>query len=47
MAKGQQRSNREIRKPKKEKASPQPESTFSGQIKAAANANSPRGKNKP
>ena len=40
MAKGQKRSNREIRKPKQEK----PESTFGNQIKLAANANAPRGK---
>lgn len=47
MAKGQKRSNREIRKPKQEKGAPQPESTFADQIKSAANANSPRGKGKP
>ena len=35
MAKGQKRSNREIRKPKQEKALPKPESTFGNQIKIA------------
>ncbi|GGB05849.1 hypothetical protein GCM10011491_37430 [Brucella endophytica] len=44
MAKGQKRSNREIRKPKQEKAQSKPESTFGNQIKPAANANTPRGK---
>jgi hypothetical protein len=38
MAKGQKRSNREIRKPKQEKPLPKPESTFGSQLKAAANA---------
>jgi len=46
MAKGQQRSNREIRKPKKEKAAAKPESVLGSQIKFAANANAPRGKDK-
>lgn len=36
MAKGQKKSNREIRKPKKEKAAPKPENTFGGQMKLAA-----------
>ena len=44
MAKGQKRSNREIRKPKQGKAPPKPESSFGGQIKLTANANAPRGK---
>ena len=44
MAKGQKRSNREIRKPKQEKAAPKPENTFGNQIKLAANAVRPRGK---
>ena len=44
MAKGQKRSNREIRKPKQEKAQPKPESTFGSQIKVAENANAPRRK---
>ena len=44
MTKGQKRSNREIRKPKQEKAPPKPESSFGNQIKVAANANDPRGK---
>ncbi len=43
-AKGQKRSNREIRKPKQEKAPPKPESTFGKQIKLAANSNASRGK---
>lgn len=48
MAKGQKRSNREIRKPKQEKAPPKAESTFGNQIKFAANANAnaPRSKGK-
>jgi hypothetical protein len=44
MAKGQKRSNREIRKPKQEKASPKPESTFGNQMKVAASVNTLRGK---
>ena len=44
MAKGQKRSNREIRKPKQEKAPPKPENTFGNQIKIAANANARRGR---
>ncbi|MBB6353746.1 transcriptional/translational regulatory protein YebC/TACO1 [Aminobacter aganoensis] len=47
MAKGQKRSNREIRKPKQEKASSKPESSFGNQIKVAANTNGPRGKGNP
>jgi hypothetical protein len=46
MAKGQKRSNREIRKPKQEKAPPKPENTFASQIKPHANANTPHGKGK-
>ena len=46
MAKGQKRSNREIRKPKQEKAPPKPESAFGKQIKLAGNTKSPRGKGK-
>jgi hypothetical protein len=44
MAKGQRRSNREIRKPKQEKAKPEPQGGFGNQIKPAANANAPRGR---
>jgi hypothetical protein len=44
MAKGQKKSNREIRKPKQQKAPPAPESTFGAQIKQATSANAPRGK---
>ncbi len=47
MAKGQKRSNREIRKPKQEKAPSKPENSFGNQIKVAANANGPRGKGNP
>lgn len=36
MAKGQMRSNREIRKPKKPKAVPKPESSLGNQVKMAA-----------
>jgi hypothetical protein len=43
MAKREHRSNREIRKPKQEKAKPQPESTFGNQVKLAT-AKTPRGK---
>ena len=46
MAKGQKRSNREIRKPKQEKASPKPESTFGKQLKLAANTNASHGSGK-
>ena len=46
MAKGQKRSNREIRKPKQETGTPKPESTFGSQIRLAANANALRGKGK-
>ncbi len=45
MAKGQQRSNREIRKPKQEKAPTKPETGFGNQIKLATIA-TPRGKGK-
>ena len=44
MAKGQKRSNREIRKPKQEKAPPKPEASFTAQIKTVANTNAPRRK---
>lgn len=44
MAKGQKRSNREIRKPKQEKAPLKPEGTFGNQIKVAANANISQGR---
>jgi hypothetical protein len=46
MAKGQKRSNREIRKPKREKASAKPEGTFNDPIKLAANSNASRGNGK-
>ena len=46
MAKGQKRSNREIRKPKQPKIATKPENTFASQIKNAANGNAPRLKSK-
>lgn len=46
MAKGQKRSNREIRKPKQVKTAPKAESPSGSQVKLAANVNSPRGKGK-
>lgn len=44
MAKGQKRRNREIRKPKQDKAAPKVEGAFASQIKLAANIRAPRGK---
>jgi hypothetical protein len=41
MAKGQQRSNKEVRKPKKEKLAAKPSATLGSQVKQAANFNSP------
>ncbi|MCJ8517672.1 hypothetical protein ABID21_000460 [Pseudorhizobium tarimense] len=38
MAKGQLRSNREVRKPKKEKGPAAPSPTFGGQVKGASGA---------
>ncbi|AHG44608.1 UNVERIFIED_ORG: hypothetical protein GGI57_005167 [Rhizobium aethiopicum] len=38
MAKGQMRSNREVRKPKKDKQAAKTDSTFSNQMKTAANS---------
>jgi hypothetical protein len=46
MAKGQKRSNREIRKPKQAKTPPKAEIPLGSQVKLAANANGPRGKGK-
>lgn len=46
MAKGQKRSNREIKKPKKDKPQPKTEDTFSKQIKLTTDANTARGKGK-
>jgi hypothetical protein len=46
MAKGQKRSNREIRKPKQAKAPPKAESPLGGEVKRAANANGTRDKGK-
>ncbi|MCA1243809.1 hypothetical protein LC092_15275 [Stappia stellulata] len=45
MAKGQQRSNREARKPKKEKSAAKPDvPTFGSKMASASNATPPRGK---
>lgn len=44
MAKGQKRGNREVRKPKKEKAPDKVESTFTTQLKQADNRNTPKKK---
>lgn len=46
MAKGQKRSNREIKKPKKEKAPAKTDDTFSKQIRLSGNTNAARGKGK-
>ena len=46
MAKGQKRSNREIRKPKQAKAPPPTDGSFAAQIRSAAKDNAPRGKGK-
>jgi len=47
MAKGQKHSNREIRKPKQEKAAAKPETSFGTQLKAAAVLGGPgKGKGK-
>lgn len=46
MAKGQKRSNREIRTRKQEKQPPKPESAFGNSIKLAANTNASRGNGK-
>lgn len=46
MAKGQQRSKREVRKPKQEKAPAQPASPFGSLAKAVANGNASRQKGK-
>lgn len=43
MAKGQKKSNREIRKPKQEKAAAPVEAAFAKQVRLAANANTPAG----
>ncbi|UXN63266.1 MULTISPECIES: hypothetical protein [Phyllobacterium] len=45
MAKGQQRSNREVRKPKKEKVAAKAEVPFSSMLKKAESA-TPKGKPK-
>lgn len=44
MAKGQKRSNREVRKPKQDKTAPKVEGTFVSQIRLAANIKAPRSK---
>ncbi|MDH6266503.1 hypothetical protein M2360_001899 [Rhizobium sp. SG_E_25_P2] len=46
MAKGQMRSGKEARKPKKDKVAPAPEKPFGNQVKLATGGNNaPRGKN--
>lgn len=44
MAKGQRRSNREIRKPKQNKALPKPENALGNQVKFGAKTDARRGK---
>ena len=44
MAKGQQRSNREIRKPKQDKIPPKAENSVTNQLKRASTGNAPRAK---
>ncbi|MBB4194120.1 MULTISPECIES: hypothetical protein [Rhizobium] len=46
MAKGQLRSNREARKPKKDKLATKPETSFAGQMKTAAQT-APHGSSAP
>jgi len=46
MSKGQKRSNREIRKPKQEKAAPKADTPFASQDKLVANMNTRRVKGK-
>ena len=46
MAKGQKRSNREIRKPKQDKPRVEAEKTFAGQLSAGEAAKAGRGKAK-
>ncbi|WP_170984142.1 MULTISPECIES: hypothetical protein [Hyphomicrobiales] len=46
MAKGQKRSNREIRKPKQKKVPAKMEAPFGSQVKQAGNSNTPRGTEK-
>lgn len=43
MAKGQKRSNREVRKPKQAKALLKADSPFGNKVKLAPKANGPRG----
>lgn len=46
MAKGQVRSNKEKRKPKKDKLPPKPETGFSSQMKSATLSAAPKPKGK-
>lgn len=46
MAKGQLRSNKEVRKPKKEKVAAKAPTPFGSQVKQADNANKPGKKSK-
>ncbi|ODN71795.1 hypothetical protein [Methylobrevis pamukkalensis] len=47
MAKGQKRSNRELKKPKQEKAAPKADTSFGSQVKAASVAPGNKGKSRP
>ena len=47
MAKGQKRSNREIRKPKQTKPDAKADSPFPNRVEISAIASGPRGKGKP
>jgi hypothetical protein len=46
MAKGQRRSNREVRKPKQQKEPAKIEAALGSQVKQAGNSNVPRGNGK-
>jgi hypothetical protein len=46
MAKGQLRSNREVRKPKKEKAAAKPEPVLGSLVKQVPSGNTTQGKSK-
>ncbi len=47
MSKGQRRSNREIRKPKKEKVEQKPETSFASQVKDARQPDETKARAKP
>jgi hypothetical protein len=46
MAKGQKKSNKEVRKPKQEKSAAKPVDTLGSQVKLAGNSNAPGAKGK-